>query len=410
MKLFFQINLYRVFTIICLYPNLLLCNELNKAKALIDAINIKYNQGHSYSYEVKSYYKSSQKVDKIKFNTKVFVSKNAGNKLPKRFFVLDENESLIYWFENDILSFVDTATKTIQCEELKLPYNKLKRGKLNWSIYSPFILNNLLIDTSKWNSTTCEMHLINDIKEIKIILIKTFKNSDNAIPGSPKIGDISLIIKLNPMDTLITEIEEILRVAPHPQITCWEFNNYTSNFDLYDTKLKNKKDNLIDFRIVSTQQKSEVRKYSYFIGSEFPDTVTLYSAMNEKLSLLDINTNYILIDFWFRGCYPCIIASKALNNLSTKYRKNDQLKIIGINIFDTAYHLIAPYIEKQKINYDQYFTINKCFATQYFSGYGFPVLMIYDTRKRNIIYFSEGADENTESELENFISLNIFKK
>lgn len=383
-------------------------NELNN---LIEAINLKYRQINLFSYKVKSSYKSSNKINEIKFDTKVFVCKNTISNNLRSFFVLDEKTHLKYWYANNLLTTVDFVNSSINTEEVLNPYNKIKRGFLNWSIYSPFVLNKNIIDTSRWNSRTCEFNITRDGQEINIHFIKKFKNSDFAIPGSPEIGSFTLKIKLNLSDTLISQIDEILLVAPNPQITSWEFSEFNSkiNIDSYDLLLRTEQEKLRSFRHDSIQICKDKQNYTYFAGTNFPDTVGLFKENREQFTFQEFEYEYLLIDFWFRGCYPCIIASQAMNKLHRKFADNKQIKIIGINVFDTSYQAIVPYLEKHSIEYEQFVTKDRAFGTHYFEGYGFPVLLIYNTRERKIVYFAEGADDNTENELSEFISKNILK-
>lgn len=53
----------------------------------------------------------------------------------------------------------------------------------------------------------------------------------------------------------------------------------------------------------------------------------------DTIKLKDFKEKYILLDFWFASCLPCLTALPELNELSSQYYNSD-LKVVGINCFD----------------------------------------------------------------------------
>ncbi|UMB60838.1 AhpC/TSA family protein [Lutibacter sp. A80] len=74
------------------------------------------------------------------------------------------------------------------------------------------------------------------------------------------------------------------------------------------------------------------------IGSVVPD-FTLNSLNNEKVTLSEIKSNYILIDFWASWCVPCRASFPHVKELRTKYIK-DSFKIVGIATADVEEKLL----------------------------------------------------------------------
>jgi thiol-disulfide isomerase/thioredoxin len=341
------------------------------------------------------------------YTSTVYCRKIRKNDSISDFYVLN-NDKLLYHLENHSLSTFDTVNKTIRVEDLKPPFRNLSKGIMNWSIFSPLIMKSMVIDTNKWNSKNADYEIQFHQTFIEIYLHKSFENKEIIIPNSPLIGSQELFIRINTKDSLLVKIVEILKVAPNPQITTFKFLNFDATLKniQYDSILENHLGNYSAFVIDSVEY--DVKK-NYVIenGNIFPDSIPIFHSSGTLSQLKEIKANYVLVDFWFRGCVPCITASKILNKLHRKYLDNSDLKIIGINVSDTIYSVIVNYIERYNLEYEQYYTRDRIYKTSILKGYGYPLILFYDLYLRKVIYNVEGADENTEKELVDIIDATL---
>ena len=62
-----------------------------------------------------------------------------------------------------------------------------------------------------------------------------------------------------------------------------------------------------------------------------------------------LNTGLLLIDFWYRSCYPCLKAMPVLENLHQKY-KDKGLLVIGINARDTSVVEVGDFMKARQVN------------------------------------------------------------
>jgi thiol-disulfide isomerase/thioredoxin len=65
------------------------------------------------------------------------------------------------------------------------------------------------------------------------------------------------------------------------------------------------------------------------VGREMADA-ELYDLQGGKHSLAELKGKYILLDFWSRGCGPCILAIPEMGELASIYK--DKLNIVSISI------------------------------------------------------------------------------
>ena len=59
----------------------------------------------------------------------------------------------------------------------------------------------------------------------------------------------------------------------------------------------------------------------------------LLSLIDEKISLNSLQGQVVLIDFFYKSCFPCMQALPALQALSVKYNGKG-LRVIGIDPYD----------------------------------------------------------------------------
>jgi|GEM_PF-1583743 len=74
----------------------------------------------------------------------------------------------------------------------------------------------------------------------------------------------------------------------------------------------------------------------------------LYNS-EEWVSLKNIRTKYIILDFWYSSCYPCIKSIPAVSEISSKY-DTSEVKVFGVNMIDDEV--------KSKSRLEQFFVNN----------------------------------------------------
>jgi thiol-disulfide isomerase/thioredoxin len=76
----------------------------------------------------------------------------------------------------------------------------------------------------------------------------------------------------------------------------------------------------------------------------------LISLNEEKISLKSLQGELVLIDFFYKSCYPCMQALPGLQALHEKY-KSKGLRVVGIDPYDKKEEDIAKFLSKRGITY-----------------------------------------------------------
>ena len=83
------------------------------------------------------------------------------------------------------------------------------------------------------------------------------------------------------------------------------------------------------FANTSFAETSEVNKFLFYENSQPIDSLEVIDINDNKTDILNEDFNLLLINFWATWCSPCTKEMPSLNELQSKFEKN-QLKIVTI--------------------------------------------------------------------------------
>jgi thiol-disulfide isomerase/thioredoxin len=131
---------------------------------------------------------------------------------------------------------------------------------------------------------------------------------------------------------------------------------------------------------------------------------SLISLDDEIVKLTDFKGQMVLIDFFYKSCYPCMLALPALQDLHERY--NDKgLKIIGIDPYDTKEEDdIDNFLKKRGVSYTVLLGGKDVAKKYHVSGY--PTIYLID-KEGKVIFTQVGYGEGTEEKLEEVIKHNL---
>lgn len=135
------------------------------------------------------------------------------------------------------------------------------------------------------------------------------------------------------------------------------------------------------------------------IGQVMPD-FTLPNLDGDTVQLSDFQDGWILFDFWFTTCYPCIKALPKIEKIHQTYKKYG-LTVLGIHVQDEKGDYLKDFLKSYNISYSSLIDSKKVF-TKKLGIVAFPLAVLMDAATKKIIYIGLVSDE-----LENEIKKNI---
>jgi thiol-disulfide isomerase/thioredoxin len=128
-----------------------------------------------------------------------------------------------------------------------------------------------------------------------------------------------------------------------------------------------------------------------------------YPGLTDSVRLEDFKGKLVLLDFFYRSCYPCMQAIPALQSLHEKY-KDQGLIVIGVNPYDTNDEAFSAFLKKRNVSYTVVFSDKELPKAYQVSGY--PTLYLID-KNGMIVHGSTGYGPGTEGKLESLISMHL---
>jgi peroxiredoxin len=130
---------------------------------------------------------------------------------------------------------------------------------------------------------------------------------------------------------------------------------------------------------------------------------TLPSVDSKPVSLSSYKGKVILIDFFYKDCYPCLQATPVLQALHEKYEAKG-LTIIGIDPEDKEADALKHFVSISGITYPVLMGKSEVKNAYHISGY--PTLYLID-RKGNVVFATTGFNESEKEGLEDLIRKNL---
>jgi len=188
----------------------------------------------------------------------------------------------------------------------------------------------------------------------------------------------------------------------------WQYNEWHFSNEKHNTITDN--DFHSEFEMLSKDYKIEDYKEPdpkemepIANGQKAPEFKGFNFQLKDSTSFKEYKNKYVLIDFWYKDCFPCIKAIASLNKLRTEYSKND-LVILGLNPFDSKEkdkEKLEDFIEINKMIYPTIFVDNK--VTKAYNVRAYPTFYIIDD-SGNIVYSKIGHSEKNEKEIDSLLN------
>jgi len=362
-------------------------------------------------YEMTRYWKSISKKDTSKTSFNCYFRKLDEDTLYSSAF-----HYKVFWkdeFTGDVMytgdDFVTTSAKDSSAEIMsKSKWAKeIKSYAHNYKFYSPLI-NKKSSPLQHDSAFFDNKHIFKYVGEEIINGSSCYHIQVNEIPENDS-----------------TEMMKIFRIEFHHWIRKMDFIpiQYSIAFDMvmnndtmyqYEKYYLNKYEinNLEDENILTLNSIPSFYRTKDFVPYKSPnllpkDTIApdweLLSLTDEIISLKSLQGQLVLIDFFYKSCYPCMQALPSLQALHEKYKAKG-LTVIGIDPYDNKEDDIATFLSKRGVNYTVFLDGKDVAKDYHVSGY--PTMYLID-KTGKIIFTQVGYGKGVEDKLEEIIKNNL---
>ncbi|MCK6693878.1 MAG: TlpA family protein disulfide reductase [Thermoanaerobaculia bacterium] len=139
-------------------------------------------------------------------------------------------------------------------------------------------------------------------------------------------------------------------------------------------------------------------------GDQLPD-FTLTDLEGKTFALKEQKRGLLLLDFWYKGCFPCQLAMPKIERLHQKYADKG-LKVLGVNPFDKNNDAIKEWLQTRKVTYNTLFDPEKQLPKAV-GIEGYPLLVVADAKTKKVLFVETGYREELESILEPVINKHL---
>lgn len=215
-----------------------------------------------------------------------------------------------------------------------------------------------------------------------------------------KAGHITLIIRKE--DHLIEIIEEEILFEEEIQ-----FTRYCIDFQDFDQMEYDRDELYNELAIPKSYQETTLEAIlsSYTISplkvkTKAPDWI-LPTPDGDTIKLSDFKGKFVMLDFWYQACFPCIKSLPSLQYLHENFDEKDFV-LIGINPYDKDENRLKAFIQQKQIPYLIVMAPNPNILEAYHVQ-SYPTYYILDP-EGYIIYVQEGYDNNQKKKLKKLLS------
>jgi thiol-disulfide isomerase/thioredoxin len=206
-------------------------------------------------------------------------------------------------------------------------HSLLKRfepGSFYWTMWSYFIMDEVLAPFN--DVPIAELSVVDSAGYYWISRQMNDHASDELVVRKETLLPVksASIIKDNTLDLVLTIAVEFQYTDPEMQLADTAFSP-----DYYISK---------GYELNITEEDAPPVEYTApdpEVNPEFLLTYPLASADGDTVILDESNSAYILLDFWYASCLPCIQAMPQISQLAGEYSEQS-LQVYGVNCFDMA--------------------------------------------------------------------------
>jgi peroxiredoxin len=355
---------------------------------------VKKNSAWEYDINYKMKYFSSE-ADTLNYNSNCRLIRHASDTIFGGSFWI-KNDSIDRYYDLQHIYVINHTKKKITRYFPHQGQDWIITGNTISDVLNSYFFNTNKLSKSLQDSTTVKQ-LTDTIYKNTNRKAVTFKFKDN--PPIEKQQKTLFFDKSDHLKSIVFSV----KFQKSWQYNEWHFSN--EKYDaITDKDLRSEFENLRKSYTIEDYKKPDPQAMKPLKnGLKAPEFKGVSFQENLSIHFKDYKNKYVLIDFWYKNCFPCIEAIESLTKIRKKY-SSDDLVILGLNPFDSKEKdkaKLEEFIETNKMNYPTVF-VDKDVVDAY-NVKVYPTFYIIDD-KGKIVYSKVGHNDKNEMEIDSLLN------
>lgn len=387
-------------------------SQSKSAIKVLNSVDRYLNQTPNTFYQAGFCFKSAPKTDTSSRDAAVmlFDKGTYPNDTLKSFIIKYPNGNSIQAFDGRYFYEVNHISKTIKTTDVGATgIQKAMRGWPSDFVFPPFLRKK-------------ERHFLPNIYSESTVLkpsgnpafsllenVDSTKNVQKISSFDPDYITVTTQFQIASTTGAIRTIRRWVYYMATPQYEEFHFSDFmplpdTSAFKSYFDLDKYIQLDYQDYDQYKEKQGSTPPALAIQTGDIFP-AFTLPDIQGITWHSDSLKSGLILLDFWYRSCYPCLKAMPVMESLHQKYGAQGLL-VMGVNAKDPSTSELKTFLKSRKVSYNSLMDEKSTFAKR-LSITGYPTLFLIDAASKKVLFAQGGYSDETEAALEALIKTQL---
>lgn len=275
-------------------------------------------------------------------------------------------------------------------------YQMIKGGYRHRWAFPPFLVANEKppFNLAKFEDAITDTVLINGTRYAIIQVVDSSENKHKLSSSDPDVMTIKEVYEVSLEDYSLHRLVQEAHFWSSPQYEEFIFSPIVSLPDSMSFFQVFNLDSLLANGYKIKESKPRVPTPNRFTTGDKLYLPPLTNHLNDTIDLNAIPSKLLLLDFWYRGCPPCIQSMPMVEKIYRKYAQSD-IAVIGINMHDRE---VEKFLKARDVTYPTLLDYNKSF-TKTIGITSYPTIILLETKTGTILFYELGFSPDLESRI-----------
>jgi len=375
----------------------------SSSKLIMEKVNENIVEKSAGFFTIEGLWKSATSDDTVRQKGEVYFFRSETNN-PDSIcaFSLSRGGQMCEAFDGQLYYHIGSKNKLITISrpfDERGVYQMIKGGYRHRWAFPPFLVANKKtpFNLAKFENAITDTVLINGTRFAIIQVVDSSENKHKLSSSDPDVMTIKEVYEVSLEDYSLRRLVQEAHFWSSPQYEEFIFSSIVSlpgSTTFFQTF---KLDSLLSsgFDLTKKKPHTPVPPPDSHIKPGMPLILpALIDHTGATSYLKNTKSKLLLLDFWFRGCLPCIRSMPVIEKVFKKYKASD-LTVYGINKHDRE---VENFLKSRQVSYQTFLDSDASF-TQSIGVVSYPTIILMDVQTGTILFSEIGFSPDLESKL-----------